>query len=120
MDLEGISTDGMKEKLRNLKEYMPDQNEVVYAFADYLAGRLNPTLVPAGFNIAAQLALYDLDKGVDGFTGKPILSRLSGYPTTIYAALGMRVPKIAEVVCPEDFAKSVRELHEKVDESLRV
>ncbi len=114
-----ISTEPVKEKLRNLRQYMPDQQDVVYDFGAYLADRLNPELVPQGFNMATELALYDLQKGVNGSTGQPIRSRLIGYPPVIYESLRMQVPEIAEAVCPEDFAKGVREFHEQVNAKRR-
>ena len=81
MSLENaISMEPISEKLRNLKQYMPDQNDVVYKFGEFLAGRLNPKLVPQGFVLAAKLALYDLQEGVDGFSGQPIRSSLVSYP----------------------------------------
>ncbi len=116
---EAISMEPVQEKLRNLREHMPDQQDVTYDFGAYLADRLNPELVPQGFNMAAELALYDLQKGVDGFTGQPIQSRLVGYPSMIYGLLRMQVPQIAEAVCPEDFAKGVKEMYEQVNAKMR-
>ena len=120
MSLEGaISTEPIKEKLKNLRQYMPNQQDVIYDFGAYLADRLNPELVSQGFNMAAELALYDLQKGVDGVTGQPIRSRLVGYPPVIYGLLRMQVPEIAEAVCPEDFAKGVREFYEQVNAEMQ-
>jgi len=115
LESKAISTEPIKEKLRNLKEHMPDQQDVIYDFAEYLADRLNPELVPEGFNMAMELALYDLQQGVDGFTGQPIQSRLVGYPAPIYALLRMQVPEIADAVCPEDFAQGVRKMYDEVN-----
>ena len=120
MTLDGsISTDEVKEKLRNLREHMPKQDDLIYDFGAYLAERLNPTLVPMGFNMAAELALYDLQAGVNGFTGEPIRSRMVGYPPQIYALLKMQVPDIAEAVCPEDFAKGVGQMYDEVNAKMR-
>ncbi len=120
MSLEGaISTESVKEKLRNLKQYMPDRHDAIYDFGAYLADRLNPELVPQGFNMAAELALYDLQTGIDGFTRQPIRSRLVGYPPMSYGLLRMQVPEIAEAVCPEDFTKGVREFYEQVNANMR-
>jgi hypothetical protein len=69
-----------KEKLNELKEHMPDQQDIVYQFGQFLAERLNDELMPQGFVMGCQLALYDLQAGVDGFTNQPIHSRLVGYP----------------------------------------
>ena len=109
----------IKEKLKNLREYMPEQEDLVYEFGAYLAQRLNPELVSEGFNMAAELALYDLQTGVDGFTGKPLMNRLVGYPSAIYGFLRFQVPDIAKAVCPEEFAHGVREFQEKVNAKMR-
>jgi len=115
MTLEGaISTEPIKEKMRNLQQHIPGQDDAFYEFATYFAERLNPQIIPVGFVTTAELALYDLQKGVNGSTGQPIRSRLVGYPPVLYAILRTRVPEIAEAVCPEDFAKGVREFYEQV------
>lgn len=114
-----LSTDSMSDKLRNLGQYMPVQDNLICEFGSYLADRLNPELVPAGFNMAAELLLYDLRTGVDGYSGEPIRSSLVGNPPVIYAILRAIVPKIAEAVCPPDFAKGVKDFHEKVNEKMR-
>ena len=105
---EAISTEPIKEKLRNLRQYMPNEQDELYEFGTYLAGRLNSRLVPSGFNMAAELALHDLQNGVDGCTRQSINSKLVGFPPVMYILLRTQVPKIAEAVCPEDFAKGVR------------
>jgi len=107
--MDAISMNEAKDKLRNLSQYMPDQEETIYEFGKYLADRLNPELLPMGFVMACELALYDLQKGVDGFSGQPIRSRLVGYPPMIYALLRMMIDQIAEAIFPEDFANAVKE-----------
>jgi len=119
MDIKkSISMEPVKEKLRNLQKYMPEQQELVYEFGNYLADMLNPELVPFGFNMAAELALYDIQAGVNSFTKEPISTRLAGYPPQIYALLRNEIPDIAEAVCPEDFAKDVREVFEDIRDSV--
>ena len=112
---ESISMEPVKEKLRNLHDYMPGQEDLTYRFGAYLAERLDSELFPEGFNMAADLALYDLQKGVNGFTGEPIRSSLVGYPSVIYSILRKQVPNIAKAVCPKDFASEVRDFYEKVN-----
>ena len=109
-----ISMEPVKEKLRNLEKYLPDKEKMVYEFGNYLADILNPALVPFGFNLAAEHALYDIQVGVNSFTKEPISTRLAGYPPQIYALLRSEIPYIAEAVCPEDFAKGVREVFEDI------
>jgi len=121
MTLEAISTGPIVEKLRNLRDYMPNQEDVIYKFGAYLAERMDnqPEIVPTGFNIAASLALYDLEKGVNGFTGQPIRNSLVGYPSQIYGLLEMTVPRMAEAVCPPEFAQGVKEMADSVSEDIK-
>ena len=88
----------IKEKLANLEQYMPGQEETIYEFARFLSTRANDTLVPQGFDLMAALALYDLQNGKDGYTDKPIQSKLVGYPPQIYTLLQMYVPQMKEVI----------------------
>jgi hypothetical protein len=116
MSLENaISMVEVKQKLRNLRKYLPDQTDFVYDFASYLAARLNPILAPVGFNLTTETVLYDLRKGVSGFSDEPIPSNLIGYPTQMYAVLGaFTIPQIVDVVCPKEFAEEVRKVQEEV------
>lgn len=109
----------VKEKLKHLQDYLPNQQKIVYDFAVYLADKLNQKLVPRGFNVTAALTLYDLEKGVNGFTGQPIQSRLVGCPSVIYRLLEMQVPEIAEAVCPEEFAQGVRKMYDEVNAKIK-
>ena len=114
-----ISMEPVKKKLENLQEHLPNKTPMVYEFAEFLAGRLNPELVPRGFVMATELALTDLRKDVDGFTGKPISGNLSGYPSQLYSILRIYVPEIVKAVCPEDFAKGVKEFYDQVHEEMK-
>jgi hypothetical protein len=108
-NMNAIDTTEAKQKLANFTHKEVDRNHpIVSDFAKFLATRLNPRLVPIGFIMACELALYDLEKGVDGFTQKPITSRLVGYPPAIYRILRLEIPKIAEGVFPSEFADSVK------------
>ena len=110
-----LDTTEIKERLNNLEEYMPDEHEMTYDFAAYLADKLNPTIVPMGFKMSAELALYYLAKGVDELSGEPIKNRLVGYSPIIYGAISMSIPQIADAVCPEEFAKEVTRLCEEIE-----
>lgn len=117
---DAISMEPVKEKLRNLSQYMPGEEQVIYAFGTFLADRLNPELVPEDFNLTAQLTLCDMQKGIDGYSGKPIRSgMLTGYPSVIYRLLELRISDIADAVCPQDFAKDVRKCCEAIEAELR-
>ncbi|MEK6937905.1 MAG: hypothetical protein AABX04_02580 [Nanoarchaeota archaeon] len=116
MDItDAISTEEMRTKLRNLKTYLPGRDQFTYDFWVYLGERLrNPQINPMGFNMTAQLVLYDLQTGVDGFTGKPVPHSLSGMPPCMYVVMEMNIPKIARAVCPPDFAEAVQKVYDDV------
>lgn len=109
MNEQALSMDEPKQKLAKLEELIPDApDNLLYDFGRYLAGYLNSELVQMGFVLGCGLALYDLQTGVNGFTGRPIQSRLVGYPPMIYALLWTEIPRIAEAVLPAEFAASVK------------
>jgi hypothetical protein len=107
------------DKLRSLGEYMPGQNEVVCEFGKFLAGRLNEDIVPQGFYLASMLAIYDIQAGVDGFTGEPITGRLAALPDTLYPLLQLFIPAIAKAVYPANFADEVKKFADEVNASAR-
>lgn len=79
----------------------------VAEFAHFLSQRLNPNLVPIGFVMASQLAIYDLEKGVDGFTGEPIQLSISLADKELYAKLTQAVPELAKKAFSPEFASEV-------------
>lgn len=109
-----ISMEEVKVKLRNLSEHLPNEDKILYEFARLLADRLNEKLVPEGFLLGAQLLLYDLERGIDGYTGQRINSRLVGYPPIIYVSIELMIPMIAEATCPADFAQEVHKIVEEI------
>ncbi|MBI2499812.1 hypothetical protein HYV88_06215 [Candidatus Woesearchaeota archaeon] len=108
---DAVSTEEMRIKLQNLREHMPGEPQFTYDFGAYLATRLNSQLNPIGFNMAVQLTLYDLQKGVNGFTGKPVPHSLSGMPASFYTVMEMNIPRFARAVCPSDFADKVDQVY---------
>ena len=120
MSEQALSMDEPKQKLTKLEEFMPNApNDLLYDFGRHLAGYLNPQLVPMGFVMGCELALYDLQMGVNGFTGKPIQSRLVGYPPMIYVLLRMEIPRIADAVLPAEFAASVKNYIDQVNAKMQ-
>ncbi|MEJ0002114.1 MAG: hypothetical protein WDN09_02995 [bacterium] len=110
-----------KTKLLNLKEFLPEtRNELVYSFAAFLSTYLNNELVPEGFVLCANLALYDLERGINGYTNQQIRNSLVGYPSIIYTLLRTEISDIADAVFPTEFATEVKEyitLIEKQEET---
>jgi len=104
-----IPMETVREKLRNLQQYMPRRGEAVYKFGKFLAEKLDSQLSPIGFSMTAELTLCDLEKGIDALSNQPIRSKLAGCHPGVYNLLRVIVPDIAEAVCPEDFARDVRE-----------
>lgn len=104
----------IRDRLRNLATYLPGQQKIVYDFAAHIANYVNAELVPQGFVMAAVLALYDLQVGVNGYTNEPIRSNLVGQPPMIYKIIEMMIPKIAEAAFPPDFADVVQETMDNV------
>jgi len=76
-----------------------------YSFTCFVADRLNDELVPQGFIMAVELAAYDLIKGVDGYTGKPIQNRLVGLPPFIFPLMVENLFRNLDKVLPSEFAK---------------
>lgn len=60
------------------------------------------------------MALYDLEKGVDGYEEKLIMNTLVGLPFQTYTALCNEIPNIADAVFPPDFAREFRAIIEKI------
>ena len=120
MNEQALSMDEPKQKLAKLRELIPDApDDLLYDFGRHLADYLNPQLVPIGFVMGCELALCDLQTGVNGFTGKPIQSRLVGYPPMIYALLRMEIPRIADAVLPAEFAVSVKNHIEAINAEMK-
>jgi hypothetical protein len=97
-----------KEKLKDLKRWMPGANYQLVAFGSVLAGCLQDSLSPMGFVNSCGLALSDLAAGVDLRTKKTISSPIVGQAESIYNTLRSKIPDIARAVLPEDFASDVQ------------
>ena len=114
---DAISTEEIRANLMKIRLILPDQDETTYQFGEYLAERLTQgRIVPEGFYMAAKLALYDLEKGVNGFTNQPIHSHLVGYPTQIYSLIALVIPELAKATCPSNFAEGVKNMDDAVRE----
>jgi hypothetical protein len=106
----------IRDRLMRLREYLPNQQELVYKFAEYMATHTNAELVPQGFVLVAVLALYDVQKGIDSRTGKPIVGSIACQPAMVYRIIEMMIPTIAKVIFPADFAGVVRTTMDNVHE----
>ena len=105
---ETVSTKDLKNRLTNLASHMPGETPKVYAVAEYLATRLGDgALLPEGFVAAFQLMFIDMQRGVDGYTGKPLPENLRDPLGVAYSTASRKVPLIAEAICPKEFARLV-------------
>ena len=86
----------------------------VVEFSHLLSGRLNSELVPMEFVMASSLLVYDLQKGVNGFTSKPIDSPLVQQSNELYRELQDRLPALAEFSFSPQFAAEVGQFVDKV------
>ncbi|MDD4477109.1 MAG: hypothetical protein PHY40_03040 [Patescibacteria group bacterium] len=120
MNKKALSMDDPKRRLVKLEELIPNATDgVLYDFGRYLADYLNPELVPIGFVVGCELALHDLQAGVNG-SGKPISCRLVGYPPVIYILLRMEIPRIADAIFPPSFASEVKKIIDKMAKSSKI
>ncbi|MEW5896513.1 MAG: hypothetical protein AB1668_02370 [Nanoarchaeota archaeon] len=103
----------MQEKLRKLREHMPDADELMCKVGTYFAERLNrrEQISPLGFVMEFKLMVYDLMDGANGLAGKPIPQGLTGYTPEVYTALLKRAPILAQAVAAQGFAESVRNFY---------
>ena len=105
-----IETKEVIEKLRNIKEEIPNPTiPEIYPFAEQIANHLDKKVSPAGFNNAAILALNDLTIGKERITGEIIKDRIYPDDTLRQRILTLDIPNIASYVCPSDFAKFVKD-----------
>jgi len=105
------------DKLRQLAEFLPEANPVLYEFSTLLANCLDQSrkITPLAFVFTASLLVKDLERGIDGFTGKPIRSKLVGYPQEGYRLLEIQIPTIARAIYPADFADNVDSIFQEFE-----
>jgi hypothetical protein len=106
---EDFHIDDTTEASEKLRFYSADSADArTTEFAHLLAERINSGIVPMGFIMAASLLIYDLEKGVNGFTGEPISSGLVGLSDAEYLGIQRAIPDLARIAFPENFADEVK------------
>lgn len=105
------STADARAKLQQIQEFAPYPMDArVARFASFLAERIGDHgLVPEGFMMLTTLALYDLEQGVDGFTGKPLDTGLEHCSEDVHNLLFLNSPNLADIIFPKPFADAYRE-----------
>lgn len=110
----------IKEKLAKFKEVVQGKEQIVYDFVDFLSTYMNDELVPAGFNLWAALALYDIQNKKNWYTWAPITHPITKYSLEEINNLQLRIPEIAGAIFDENFSKTVRKIHTEVNEQVKV
>ena len=119
-EVQAISMNEPRQRLAKLEEIIPDAfDKILYVFGRYLVDHLNPRLAPMGFVMGCEIAILNLQVGVNEITGKPIPSCLVGYPPAIYNILHMEIPRIADAIFPLEFAENVRDHFETFNARLQ-
>lgn len=101
-------------KLNNLQSVStaPFDPRVV-EFAKFVGTRLGKDsqrdIKPFGFMMACTLALYDLEQGVDGWSGEPLDTSVGEQPDYVYTLMFLNIPDLAEAAFPKPFADGVKE-----------
>jgi len=98
-------SDEAADKLREYQSELADPQ--VAEFAHLVADRIHSSLEPTGFILASELLIYDLKKGVSGFTGEPIESSLVGLSATDFENIRRSLPMLAKASFSEEFASEV-------------
>lgn len=106
-------SDWLKEKLKNLKKYLPWQEDIVYEFADYLSTRVRAELVPMWFNLFAELAIYDLQNG------NVINHRVASYPDILFWKMRSYLPKVAKAMFSEEYWNAVEKVQNSVKDMIK-
>lgn len=104
-------------KLIRIEEFTTDPiSPFIAEFGRLLGNRIatRKTIDPMGFIITASLLIYDLQKGVDGFTGEPMKNSLVGRTSDLYSTLYGNIPGFARVGFSEEFVSAVKTEWEQI------
>ncbi len=96
----------IRQKLKVLERHLPSQHDIVYVFGEFLAGRFNSEASPEKFVRTCQIAVYDLQAGVDSVNRRQIIGQRE-YPAVIFNQVMTHVPAIAATVFSRRFARKV-------------
>jgi len=108
-----IPTEPVKEKLRDLRKYIPDAEDLVVEFAQYLADQLGTgDLYPFGFAFRYDYDVKSLYHGRHG-GGQPINHKLARMLWKNYALILSYFSRIVDVVLPPKFASKTKRIFEK-------
>lgn len=105
-------------KLAKLGEFTTSPvDPSVIEFAHLLSERLDngvDQIAPIEVIVAGTLLIYDLNAGVNGYTGEPINTGLIGQTPETYDHLRGSIPMLAEIAFPPQFATEVKRHFEEI------
>lgn len=105
----------VKHRLNNLRSFLIAE-EYVYLYARYVALVLNDELVPSGFLVGMEIARDELARDYRGPDEVPVpheFRSLVRQSPSLYWVLRRETARIAEAVCPWEFAEEVVRLFEE-------
>lgn len=107
-----LTPDIMKERLNDLRTYLPGKNGIVYDVAAFLATRVKG-VDPEEFVLMFNFGISDLTKNRDGFTGEELYDPfdrkgLGRYPAEAFSVVKILMPNIAAAVGGEEYGNRVR------------
>jgi len=115
MDEPRVDTKEAKERFLDIRAHIPDASDQLVELCQHLVGHMsNSTIVPTGFLLVFHLLLGDLERGVNGYNGQPMVGRLIRTNPLIYRALSHWMIPLARVGFGEDFAGLVRQEYVEV------
>lgn len=110
------ATEEIQDRLRDIGRFMDEADSQVMIFASLLADRLPENIMPEGFTITAEFLIYDLQTGIDSFNSLQLHGSLVGLSPRLYDKLRIAVPRLAEAVCPPEFAQRVKQIMDETNQ----
>ncbi len=96
---EAISTEKIRARLKELRKYLPDKEEITYKFGIYFAYEISDRTTPSEF--------------VDCFESLLLKMMLFEGAIAIETNIPSYFPEIVNAICPRDFANDVLKAYKK-------
>lgn len=113
VDTKAVSAEAEEKSLdtREVKAKLlrPTGQEQYDDFRRFVASRLNETVVSVGIVMCITLASADLARGVDGFTGKALETRLRGMPDMVFHLMTLKLFR----EFPEPYGTTARRFYDE-------
>ena len=106
--------DKLNEYLKGLEEQGEDRTSIVYG--KLLAERIGEGVIPLGYLNVVTLLSYDMQTGINSYTGEPMPRQLRDLPPVMFAALEMTALRR---FAPGAFGDEFRDEVEKESEAFK-